>query len=103
VGYWPKDPEEPVITGPRLTIQTTPDEPPKPVYEIKWPKLNVKGITKGGDGKRFMAVLGDGIGLVEAGDKVKRVVGGVTYTWQITEINAKGIQQKRLDAIPPSD
>ncbi len=62
---------------------------------IKWPKLELKGITRTSD-NRYIAVI-KGVGLVETGDTISAKKDGLIYRWRITAITKAGISRKRLD------
>lgn len=88
VGYTPAppEPEEP-------EKDENEEELPLPTPE-KWPILRIKGLSKGGSGRR-MAIL-DRVGIVEEGDTISFEHENLVYQWLIEEISDKGVFQKRL-------
>ncbi len=63
-----------------------------------WPSLKVLSIA--GSGARHIAMLGDGIGIVQKGDVVELRRAGMIYRWDIVEISAKGVASRRKDVAP---
>ena len=63
---------------------------------IKWPKLELKGITRTSD-NHYIAIL-DKIGLVEEGDIISVQKDGLIYRWRINTVTDKGISRTQLSA-----
>jgi hypothetical protein len=63
----------------------------------RWPKLKLKGVTRSPQG--YLAIL-EGIGLVEPGQKVSQRLGRLVYRWQIDDVSERGVQYRRLEAVP---
>lgn len=77
---------------------TAPKQPETPVkIEPKWPKLKLKAVTSSPKG--FIAII-EGVGLVEAGEVIRKTVDGIVYSWRIDEISEKGFSYKQLNAMP---
>ena len=64
---------------------------------IKWPKLNVKGITKGVGG--YVALVKD-VGIVSPGRIIKIESKRLVYRWKIKAISATGLSLRKLDVTP---
>jgi hypothetical protein len=71
--------------------------PSKPT-DVKWPKLNVTAKMKL-HGKN-VALLADGIGVVEEGYIIPIKRDGVLYRWRVDTITEKDVVFTRLDARP---
>jgi len=88
VGYVPPPPE-PEVQEEDEDEKELPLEPPD-----KWPVLQVKGLSRGGSGRR-MAIL-DRVGIVEEGDIISFEHENLVYQWLVKEISDEGVFQKRL-------
>ena len=65
------------------------------------PKLVIKNVQRGRDGK-YIALI-EGIGVVKAGSVVRVKKGGHTYTWRITSITEKGVSHTKVRITPPAE
>lgn len=61
--------------------------------QIKWPKLEIKGLTKLSDGS--YVVFLEGHGMAEVGDIVKQEETGLIYEFEITDISKDGLKYKK--------
>ncbi len=80
------------------TIEQVPEPKPQSSVAPEWPKLKIKGVMKGPDGK-YVANI-EGIGVVEAGRKCKAVSQGFMFIYRIEEITAEGVKLTPVEARP---
>jgi hypothetical protein len=94
VGYEPPPPE-PERTDQEIEQAKVEEEIEK---KIKWPALQLKGITHAGK-DRYMAIVA-GVGLVESGQTVSLRKDEMLYSWLVEEVSRKGLKFTRLEARP---
>ena len=94
-------PEQPAVMlrDPFWPVDWTPPKPKKKgevsESKIKWPKLQLKGMTKASDGS-YIAII-EGVGIVEPGQTVRKNQNGLIYRWKIVSITENGVSIKKLD------
>jgi len=80
------------------TVAPAQDQKQPVPKSVEWPKLKVKGVMKGPDGK-YVANI-EGIGVVEAGRKCKAVSQGIMFIYKIEEITEQGVKITPVEARP---
>lgn len=88
VGYQLPSPGAP---DDREAEQPAPAEPPVPVLD--WPELRLRGFSRTPDGS-LVAFL-DGIGIVQAGDRVQLRRGDWVFSWLIESVSRQDLKYRR--------
>lgn len=66
--------------------------------KVTWPELTILSVARGGG--RYIAMIGDGVGIVQAGDIAEIQRGGMVYRWDIVQVSARGVAYRRKDVAP---